>query len=385
MVLGKSVLDGKKVLVTGGAGLIGSHLVDALVKKGADVVILDNLDSQTHPFGKPSWINKDALFIEGDVRSYDDLGHALDGVEYVFHQAAFGGFTPELSHYMDANATGTARIFEVIAKNNLPVKKIVAASSQAVYGEGTYLAKTGAICYPEYLRPIAQLREGRWEVEHPHTGEPMQPLKNKENRPLYTETIYGISKLAEERLILGLGRKFDIPTVALRYAVTYGPRQSIYNPYTGVVSIFSTQLLNDCAPVIYEDGEQTRDYLYVSDNVDANILVMENDDANHKVFNVGRGEFVTVKRLVKALADRYGKNIEPKCSGEFRPWDVRHFVHDSSAIEQLGFKAEISLESGLDSYVEWIKEQGSVKEYFSTARDKMRKSGIVFSANTTKA
>ncbi|MGD9153209.1 MAG: NAD-dependent epimerase/dehydratase family protein [Gammaproteobacteria bacterium] len=375
-------LNGKKVLVTGGAGLIGSHLVDALVLRGADVVILDNLDKQTHPFGKPDWINKEAQFIEGDVRSYDDLRRALSGVEYVFHQAAFGGFTSELSHYIDANATGTARIFEVIVKDNLPVKKIVAASSQAVYGEGTYLAEDGSIFYPEYLRPVAQLREGRWEIECPRTGKPMKPLKNKEDRPLYTETIYGISKLAEEKLILGLGRKFEVPTVALRYAVTYGPRQSIYNPYTGVVSIFSTQLLNDCAPIVYEDGEQTRDYLYVADNVAANILVMENEEANYKVFNVGRGEFVTVKRLVKALAERYHKNIDPQCSGEYRPWDVRHFVHDSSAINKLGFKAEVSLEAGLDQYVEWIGTQGKVKEYFSTARDKMRKAGIVFCSNS---
>jgi dTDP-L-rhamnose 4-epimerase len=371
--------QGTTALVTGGAGLIGSHLVDALVGSGAQVTILDNLVKQTHPFGKPEWINSAAKFIEGDVRNNNDLMKALEGVEYVFHQAAFGGFTSELSHYIDANSTGTARIFEVIMSNRkkFPVKKIVAASSQAVYGEGTYFCEEHGVYYPKHLRSVEQLRKKQWESQCPKTKQVLKPLKNKEDRPLNTETIYGVSKLAEEKLILGLGRRYNIPSVALRYAVTFGPRQSIYNPYTGVVSIFSTQLLNNIAPVVYEDGEQTRDYLYVSDNVAANILVMEKIEANGKVFNVGRGESITVNRLVKALAKRYNKAIEPRYTGEFRPWDVRHFVHDSGEIEKLGFKAKVTLEQGLDQYVDWIKTQGKVKEYFSNAKDDMKDAGII--------
>lgn len=368
----------KGVMVTGGAGLIGSHLVDALVERGARVTILDNLDKQTHPHGKPSWINPKAKFIHGDVRNREDLKRALEGVEYVFHQAAFGGFTPELSTYIEANATGTALIFEVIRDNKFPVKKIVAASSQAVYGEGTYLNDEGTLEYPKYLRSREQLEKGRWEVESEKTGRPMNPQLSNEEKPLYTETIYGISKLAEEKLVIGLGRMFGIPTVALRYAVTYGPRQSVYNPYTGVVSIFSTQLLNGVAPTVYEDGEQTRDYLYVADNVAANLLVMEKDEANMQVFNVGRGEPVSVNRLVRTLAKAYDVNLAPSHPREFRPGDVRHFVHDCAKISKLGFKANVTLEDGIQKYADWIRSQGQVAEVFSAHRAKMRSSGLVY-------
>jgi len=372
-------LQDASVLVTGGAGLIGSHLVDALVERGARVTILDNLDEQTHPKGKPDWLNPKAKFIHGDCRSRDDWKKALTGVDLVFHQAAFGGFTPQLSQYLDSNASGTALMFEVIRDHKLPIKKIVAASSQAVYGESGYETKNGQRIYPKTLRPLTQLKAGRFETEHAETGEVMKPILNPEDRPLHTETIYGISKLAEEKLVIGLGRHLGIPTVALRYAVTYGPRQSLFNPYTGVVSIFSTQLLNDVAPVVYEDGEQTRDFLYVADNVSANLLVMEKNEADYQVFNVGRGEPVSVNRLVNLLARYYQKNIAPKLTGEFRPGDVRHFVHDASKLCALGWKPAVSLEDGLKHYVQWITTQGDVGEYFSAARERMRQSGIVHS------
>ncbi len=370
-------IQGASVLVTGGAGLIGSHLADVLIERGAKVTILDNLDSQTHPKGKPDWVNPSARFIHGDCRRREDWRKALEGVELVFHQAAFGGFTPQLSEYLDSNASGTALMFEVIRDHQLPIKKIVAASSQAVYGESGYETKSGERIYPPTLRSITQLGKGRFEVEHPKTGEALKPILNPEDRPLHTETIYGISKLAEEKLVIGLGRHLGIPTVALRYAVTYGPRQSIFNPYTGVVSIFSTQLLNDIAPVVYEDGQQTRDFLYVSDNVSANIAVMESAEADYQVFNVGLGEPVTVNRLVNLLARCYQKNIAPKLTGEYRPGDVRHFVHDSAKLRALGWRPKVSLEEGLKRYVEWITAQGDVAEYFSAARDRMRQSGIV--------
>lgn len=376
------ILKGKHVLVTGGVGLIGSHLVDALVIGGTKVTILDNLDAQTHPFGKPSWINKEARFVHGDCRKREDWLTALQGVEYVFHQAAFGGFTPHYSQYLDSNASGTALMFEVIRDHKLPIKKIVVASSQAVYGESGYQSDIGEIVYPQVLRPAEQLQAGRWEMEHPQSGVVLTPIANKEDRPLYTETIYGVSKLAEEKLAIGLGRTLGIPVVALRYAVTFGPRQSLFNPYTGVVSIFSTQLLNDIAPVVYEDGEQSRDFLYVSDNVAANIAVMEADNVRWGAYNVGRGEKVTVNRLVSTLARLYKKNLAPQLTGEFRPMDVRHFVHDASKLRALGWEPKVSLEEGLSRYVEWISTQDNVKEYFSSAREGMKSSGIVRTAKT---
>lgn len=369
-------LKAKKILVTGGAGLIGSHLVDKLVSIGAEVTILDNLDPQTHPFGKPDWINKEAKFIKGDVRNLEDWEKALDGVEYVFHQAAFGGFTPELSTYVDSNAKGTTLMFEAIIKNNLPIKKIVAASSQAVYGEGTYRNSKGELYYPRFLRDHSELERGAWSIQK--DGENLIPIPTNEDKPLFTETIYGISKLAEEKLTIGLGRKFGIPSVALRYAVTFGPRQSIFNPYTGVVSIFSTQILNDVKPVVYEDGNQSRDYIYVSDNVEANILVMSDKRADYQVYNVGSGIPVKISSLAKELSKAYGRSEEINLTGEFRPQDVRDFIHDSTKLKKLGFNPEVSLSSGIEKYVEWIKSQGEVEEYFSKAREKMKTSGIVF-------
>ena len=372
----------KSVLVTGGAGLIGSHLVDALVERGAKVRVLDSLDEQTHPCGAPDWINPEAEFIHGDVRDEAVLLKALDGVEYVSHQAAFGGFTPELSKYIECNAAGIASLYEVLHRNALPVRKVVAASSQAVYGEGAYECDTEGCKgngrqYPRSLRDPDDLREGIWEPFCRDCRESLLPVNVPEDKPLYTETIYGISKLAEEKLVLGLGRKLGIPSVALRYAVTYGPRQSVFNPYTGVVSIFSTQLLNGKSPVVFEDGNQTRDFLYVSDNVAANLLCLESQEADGRVFNVGTGRPVTVNQLVRELARIYESNLEPLLTGECRPGDVRHFVQDASAIGELGFVPQVSLEKGLECYARWILSLGDVGEHFSKARAVMEQTALV--------
>lgn len=368
----------KRVLVTGGAGLIGSHLVDLLLKKGHQVKILDNLDPQTHPQGKPPWIPVDAEFIHGDMRSDADVLKALKNVDWVFHQAAFGGFTTALTQYMDVNATGTARMFEIIREHRLPVEKIVAASSQAIYGEGLYQCQNHGEISPS-MRAREQLLRGDWEVRCPHCQEPMQPLLTRESSVISGETIYATSKLAEERLTIGLGKLLGIPTVALRYAVTYGPRQSIFNPYTGVVSIFSTRLLNDKAPVIYEDGAQTRDFLYVEDNAAANLFVMEHPDTAYQVYNVGRQQPVRIKDLVQELADIYGKSIVPEMPGSFRPGDVRHFVHDASQLMSLGWKPQVDLSEGLRRYVAWIEEQQTVRDYFEEAQKRLQALQVVVS------
>lgn len=369
--------NGKKVLVTGGAGLIGSFLVDELVDRGAEVTILDNLDPQTHPNGEPAWLNHKARFIKGDCAQLNDWKKALPEIEYIFHQAAFGGFTSELSKYLVANAAGTALMFEAIQAVDAKVKKIVVASSQAVYGEGVYQCPQHGLQYPRSLRAAADMRKGVWELRCPHDGVAMQPMLVNENRPLDTETVYGVSKLAEEKLALGLGRRFHIPVVALRYAVTYGPRQSIFNPYTGVVSIFSTLLLNQQTPKIYEDGTQTRDFLYVTDNVAANLLVAESRVTAGEVFNVGTGVPTSVNQLVSTLAGVYGQNVSPTFNGDFRPGDVRHFVHDASKIRALGWQPRVSLTDGLGLYSQWILQQSSVKEYFTSTVGPLRESGVI--------
>ena len=379
-------VHGRRVLVTGGAGLIGSHLVDRLIAEyDCTVRILDNLEPQTHPDGRPDWIHPDAELVVGDVADRDIVERALDGVELVWHQAAFGGFTSELSKYVNANSTGTALIYEVIRNRGYDVKKVVAASSQAIYGEGQYRCPDHGPFEQHAMRPIERLEEGRWEAPCPVCGADSGPMRVPETKRADCESVYGISKYAEERLVLGLGRSQGIPSVALRYAVTYGPRQSIYNPYTGVVSIFSTQLLNGKRPVVYEDGLQTRDFMYVGDCARANIFVMESDETAYRAFNVGTGQATTVLDLARKLAGIYGVDMEPLCRGDFRPWDVRHFVHDPSALENLGFKTEVSIDEGLAQYAAWIREQGDVREYFTEAERKLRETGVIRSSRAAPA
>jgi dTDP-L-rhamnose 4-epimerase len=367
------------VLVTGGAGLIGSHIVDLLLERGRNVRILDNLDPQTHLKGRPPWIPAEAEFVDGDVRDRDLLVRVLEDVDEVYHQAAFGGFTTEISAYYDANSTGTARIFEVIAELRLPVRKIVAASSQAIYGEGTYVCASHGVVQPG-MRTLEQLHEQRWEAACPICGKDVRPTLTHEDARWNGETPYAVSKLAEERTVIGMGKRLGIPTVALRYAVTFGPRQSVFNPYTGVVSIFSTLLLNDIPAVVYEDGLQTRDYIFVTDIARANLLVMDDERADGSVFNVGRGEPVTVIELIEKLSTAYDRPASYRVPGDFRPGDVRHIVHEATAIRALGWAPQTSLEDGLRAVAEWISSQGSLEEYYSEALEKLRVRGVVQSA-----
>jgi dTDP-L-rhamnose 4-epimerase len=367
-------------LVTGGAGLIGSHLVDLLLERGDDVRILDNLEPQTHPGGRPDWIPAEADFVEGDVRDRAVLEQALVGIDEIYHQAAFGGFTNEISTYYDANTTGTALMFETIANLRLPVRKVVAASSQAIYGEGAYTCEQHGRVQPG-LRTLGRLQAQRWEPVCPECGRDVTALLTAEDARWNGETPYAVSKLGEERTVIGMGKRLDIPTVALRYAVTFGPRQSVFNPYTGIVSIFSTLLLNDVPAVVYEDGLQTRDFTFVRDIARANVVVMEDERADGRVFNVGRGEAVTVLELLEKLAAAYGREPNFSVPGEFRPGDVRHLVHDASAIRELGWSPETSLESGLNEVAEWIQSQGDVREYYSDALERLRKTGVVQSVS----
>jgi dTDP-L-rhamnose 4-epimerase len=366
-------------LVTGGAGLIGSHIVDKLLEAGQEVRILDSLDPQTHPEGRPDWIASDAEFVHGDVRDYDVVARCLRGVDDVYHQAAFGGFTTEISTYYDTNATGTARLFEAIAGEGLEIRKLVAASSQAIYGEGGYRCEQHGDVQPD-MRTLAQLRARRWELACPYCGYDLAPLLTREDMRWNGETPYAVSKLAEERTIIGIGKRLGIPTVALRYAVTFGPRQSVFNPYTGIVSIFSTLLLNGIPPTVYEDGRQTRDYIFVQDIAAANLHVMDDERADGQVYNVGRGEPVDVIRLVTALAAAYGLESAYELTNDFRPGDVRHLVHDASRLRALGWEPRHSLEEGLAGVVEWIAALGELDVYFSEALKGLRAQGVVVSS-----
>ena len=363
-----------KSLVTGGAGLIGSHIVDLLVEKGHQVVILDNLAKPTHMKGRPDWINPQAEFIEGDVRRREDWERALQGVDWVFHQAADGGFTSAISHYFTNNALPTATLYE-LARDKYPVKKVVTASSQAVFGEGEYTCAEHGACYPP-PRTREQMQAGDWEMRCPQCQREMAGTGVDESHanPL---TPYALSKYVNELLALQLGKLYGIPTVALRYSLTYGPRQSLFNAYTGITSMFSTRILNDLPPVVYEDGRQTRDFVYVEDVARANLLVAEHEAADFQVFNVGTGVATTVLVFIDLLGQVYGRQAQPLLRGEFRPGDFRHLVTDASKLRRLGWQPQVALEEGLRRYAAWIQGYGAVEEYFSEAERLLKETGVI--------
>jgi dTDP-L-rhamnose 4-epimerase len=363
-----------KALVTGGAGLIGSHIADLLISKGHQVRILDNLAKPTHLQGMPAWVNPQAEFLLGDVRSREDLDRALEGVDWVFHQAADGGFTNAISHYFTNNSMPAAVMYELI-RDKHPVKKVITASSQAVYGEGKYICKEHGPCYPQ-PRPVAQFQRRDWEHRCPQCDRPIQgmPIDESHVNPLLP---YAMSKYMNEILALNLGKLYGVPTVALRYSLTYGPRQSLFNPYTGICSIFSTRILNDKPPVIYEDGLQTRDFVFVEDVARANLLVAEKEEANFQVFNVGTGVATTVLEFVAILGRVYQRNVQPELRGEFRPGDFRHLFTDASRLRSLGWEPQVALEVGLHRYAAWIQSQSSVEEYFTEAERQLKRTRVI--------
>src|ERR671919_1696049 len=371
----------KRALVTGGAGLIGSHVADLLVHEGWKVRVFDNLEPNTHRRGKPAWINPAAEFVQGDLRDREMTAAALDNIDIVFHQAAYGGYMPEIAKYIDSNGVGTALMLETIRDKNLPVRKVVVASSQAVYNEGAYRCPEHGRFYGS-TRPIAQLERGDWAVHCPLCAAVATPIPTDEAAPTGGENVYAISKLVQERLVLRWGRATGIPAVALRYSCTYGPRQSLFNPYTGVIAIFCTRLANDLPPVVYEDGRQSRDLIFVEDVARANLLVATDDRADGRIFNVGIGKAVEIGDLARLLAERLGKAIEPDIPGEFRPGAMRALISDASRLGALGFSPRTSLGEGIDRYLDWVRAQGSIGEYFAAAERMLRRRRVVKQAAT---
>ena len=364
-----------KALVTGGCGFIGSHIVDKLLVGGYEVKILDNVEGRVHPKGKPSYIPKEAEFVQGDVRNKDDLRKALRNVAVVFHQAAYQDYMPNYSKFIHSNAVSTALIYEIINEDALPVEKMIVASSQAVYGEGQYQCAEHGLIQPP-ARPQEQLEKGDWETRCPTCGEYMTPLRlSEEYANPYNQ--YALSKYSQELIALRLGKLLNIPTVALRYSITQGPRQSLYNQYSGICRIFSLRLLNDKPPVIYEDGRQQRDYVHIDDVVDANMLVLQSDAADFQAFNVGSGRPVTVIEYAELLTNKLGKDIQPLIPGEYRLGDNRHSVSDIAKLKKLGWSPKKGLEDIFDDYIAWVKQLGDLSEYFDDASKIMRKMGVV--------
>jgi dTDP-L-rhamnose 4-epimerase len=367
-----------RVLITGGAGFIGSHLVDLLLAEGWNVRVLDNLEPQTHAQGKPPWLNDAADFGLGDVRDPAALAQAVEGVDTVFHLAAYGGYMPEIAKFVEVNSLGTARLLETIRDRNLPVRKLVVASSQAVYVEGDVRCRVHGVSHPP-RRSEAAMAAGRFAVPCPVCGDRAESVPTPESAPTGGETVYALTKTDQERLVLNWSRQVGVPAVALRFACTYGPRQSVFNPYTGVIAVFCTRLLNGLAPVLYEDGEQTRDLCYVGDVARACLLAAESDRLDGLAVNVGTGLPTSVRRLAEILSDLLDARIEPEIPGAFRPGEMRALTPDISLAAAAGFQPAVSLEQGLARYVAWLREQGPVAERFGESLDRLRSRRMVHS------
>jgi dTDP-L-rhamnose 4-epimerase len=373
----------KHALVTGGAGLIGSHVTDLLVREGWKVRVLDNLEPNTHKRGKPAWINPSAEFIEGDLRDRDTITAALDKVDIVFHEAAYGGYMPEVAKFVHVNSFGTAQMLDVIRENNLPIKKIIVASSQAVYSEGAGECPEHGLVFPS-VRPTEQMRKGDWDVHCPICGAITRSVPTPESAPVSGETVYGLTKVDQERLVLLWGKQIGIPTVALRYSCTYGPRQSIFNPYTGVIAIFCTRLLNNLSPILYEDGEQTRDFSFVEDIARANLLAAETDKLDGLPVNAGSGRGTSIREIAQHISDVLKIDIAPEVNGEFRPGEMRHLTSDTTRIRATGYEPRVDLAIGIGRYLDWIRTQRDVRDYFTEAAAILRDKGIVHKVHKTE-
>ncbi len=349
-----------KVLVTGGAGFIGSHLVDALVDRGHEVVAFDNLDPAAHPQPPklPTYANHHCRYVLGDVRNKEALRSAFDGVEVIFHHAAAVGSgisMVDVRRFVEVNSLGTANLLELAIEKRDQIRKLIVASSMTVMGEGTYECEIHGIYYP-FLRPIEQLKRDEWEVKCPHCGERSKALPMTEDRPLLPLTIYGLTKMDEELETMLVGRYYKIPVVAFRYFSVYGPRQSLTNPYTGVIARFGTRLITRKAPLVYEDGQQLKDVIHVRDVVRANLCAMESEAANYQVFNLGNGTGLTVYRIAQLIADRLGLAIQPVLTGQYRGGDARHGWADVSKARRLmGWEPLLSAEEGFSDLCNWLR------------------------------
>jgi dTDP-L-rhamnose 4-epimerase len=335
--------------------------VDALVAGGHRVRVLDALVPQVHgEVSRPAFLNPLAEFVRGDVCDEQTLERVLEGVEAVFHEAAevgVGQSMYEMQRYVRANTFGTSVLLEHLVARRGQIRKLVVASSMSIYGEGAYACPTHGQVFPQ-LRPTEQLRDRRWEVECPRCASELRAIPTNEDKPLFPTSVYAVTKQDQEQFCLVVGRAYGMPTVALRYFNVYGTRQALSNPYTGVCAIFSSRLLNDQKPVVYEDGGQTRDFVHVSDIVQANLLALETDRADYQAVNVGTGRATSVKQIMRTLAEGLGKEIEPEITGKYREGDIRHCVADiTRARELLGYEPKVSLKQGITELLEWVRLQ----------------------------
>jgi dTDP-L-rhamnose 4-epimerase len=372
----------ERVLITGGAGFIGSHLVDALLRAGHQVRIYDNLDPQVHgdlrDEGKwPEYLSPDCERVRGDVRDRDSLRDALRDVNVVFHQAAAVGVGQsmyEIERYVDVNSRGTGVLLDILANETHQVRKLVVASSMSIYGEGAYYCATHGEMFPR-LRSEHQLSARDWELRCPTCGEMVEPLATDETKPLYPTSVYAITKMEQEEMCLIVGRTYGIPTVALRYFNVYGARQALGNPYTGVAAIFSARILNGKAPVVFEDGCQRRDLVHVSDIVQANLMAMEREEMDYNIYNVSSGSPLTILQVAETLAQHLGSTHSPEITHQYRAGDIRHCFADIGRLSALGYRPQVSFSEGVAELVEWVRVQ-TAADTFDSARSELEERGL---------
>jgi len=367
-----------KILVTGGMGFVGSHLVDALVREGHAVRVFDSLEDQVHHGKKPDYLNKEAEYIVANVADRNKLKRAVKNIDIIFHEAAAVGVGQsmyKISKYVEDNTFGTANLLDILVNEKNKVRKLIVASSMSIYGEGSYRCRKCGEAYPEF-RSALQLKQKKWGMLCPHCNEEIKPSPTKENKQLFPTSIYAMSKRHQEEMCLLVGKTYNIPTVALRYFNVYGPRQSLSNPYTGVCAIFASRIKNNHPPIVYEDGFQSRDFINVKDVVGANLLVMKDKRADYQYFNVGTGKPTTILEIADLLIKLYKKDLQPEITNTYRKGDIRHCYADNSKLTNLGFKLNVNFENGMKELIEWQK-QNKADDKVALAQKELHKKGLV--------
>ena len=370
----------KRALVTGGAGFIGSFLVDKLIRLGYRVVIYDNLEDQVHGGKKPTYLNPQAEFIKADVRNYDQLKKSLKNIDIVFHEAAavgVGQSNYQIKRYTDVNVGGTANLLDAIVNDKKStVKKIITTSSMTAYGEGQYLCKTHKIVEPD-LRSHQQMSKKDWKIRCPYCQKAVTPVPTPETAGQPTNSVYALTKKLQEDMLHLVGKMYNMPTVSLRCFNVYGPRQSLSNPYTGVTAIFISRIKNGKRPVIYEDGEQTRDFISVHDVVKALIAATNSSKADYQVFNIASGSPTSIKQIAQTLAKLMKSKLAPDISQSPRKNDIRHcFANISKAGKVLKWKPKVTLKQGMKELIDWSLKQESSDE-FDKATKELKDKGII--------